>query len=51
MWLKSQHYIASMSELEFFLLTGVLTQNYNTMKLEIFLKEIKDFTFKLKWPQ
>jgi hypothetical protein len=36
-----------MSELEFILLTRVLTQNFNTMDLEKFLKKIKNFTFRL----
>jgi hypothetical protein len=37
----------SMSELELFLLTGVLTPNFNTMDLVKFLKKIKNFTFRL----
>jgi hypothetical protein len=37
-----------MSELELFLLTGVLTPNFNTMDLVKFLgKKIKNFTFEL----
>jgi hypothetical protein len=35
-----------MSELEFFLLTRVLTQNFNTMDLVNFLEKIKNFTFR-----
>jgi hypothetical protein len=35
------------SELEFFLLTRVLTQNFNTMDLVNFLKKIENFTFRL----
>jgi hypothetical protein len=33
------------SELELFLLTGVLTQNINTMDLVKFLEKIKNFIF------
>jgi hypothetical protein len=36
----------SMSELELFLLTGVLTPNFNTMDLEKILEKIKNFTFR-----
>jgi hypothetical protein len=36
-----------MSELEFFLLTGVLTQNLTTMDLSIVFEEIINFMFKL----
>jgi hypothetical protein len=35
-----------MSELEFFLLTRVLTQNLNTMDLVKFLEKNKNFTFR-----
>jgi hypothetical protein len=37
----------SMSELELFLLMGVLTQNFNTMDLVKFLEKNENFTFKL----
>jgi hypothetical protein len=37
----------SMSELELFLLTGVLTPNFNTMDLVKILEKIKNFTFKI----
>jgi hypothetical protein len=36
-----------MSELKLFLLTGVLTQNFNTMDLLKLLEKIKNFTFRL----
>jgi hypothetical protein len=36
----------SMSELELFLLTGVLTPNFNTMDLEKILKKIKKLTLR-----
>jgi hypothetical protein len=36
-----------MNELNFFLLTEVLTQNFNTMDLVKFLEKIKNFTFRL----
>jgi hypothetical protein len=36
----------SMSELELFLLTGVLTPNFNTMDLVKILEKIKNFTFR-----
>jgi hypothetical protein len=38
-WLKSQLHICNMSELEFFLLTKVLTQNFNTVDLVKFLEK------------
>jgi hypothetical protein len=40
-------YIVIMSELELFLLTGVLIQNFNTVDLVNFLGKIKKFTFRL----
>jgi hypothetical protein len=36
-----------MSELEFVLLMGVLTQNYNTVNLVNFLKKFRHFSFRL----
>jgi hypothetical protein len=36
-----------MSELKFFLLMGVLTQNFNIVDLVKFLEKIKNFTFRL----
>jgi hypothetical protein len=35
-----------MSELKFFLLTGVLTQNFNTMDLVNFLGKSQNFTIR-----
>jgi hypothetical protein len=37
-----------MSELEFILLMGVLTENFDTVELVNLLKKIKNFTFKSK---
>jgi hypothetical protein len=37
-----------MSELEFFLLMGALTQTFNIKELTKFLEKIKDFKFKSK---
>jgi hypothetical protein len=45
-WLNFNSRFISMSELELFLLMGVLTPNYNTMDLVKILEKIKNFTFK-----